>query len=47
MILSNLITAKVNLLAGIVLGISICIINNKVREKLNDNKENDNSTPKE
>ena len=47
MILSNLITAKVNLLAGIVLGISFCIIHNKVREKLNDYKENDNKTPTE
>ena len=43
MILSNLITAKTNLLFGIFIGVSICILNKKLKEKINKHKENGSS----
>ena len=43
MILSNLITAKVSLVTGIFLGLSICYLNKKIMGKQDINKENESS----
>tara|TARA_X000000368_G_C22448429_1_gene457875 strand:- start:153 stop:296 length:144 start_codon:yes stop_codon:yes gene_type:complete len=43
MILSNLITAKVSVVAGIFLGIGICYLNKKIMEKQDISKENESS----
>ena len=44
MIISNLITAKVNLLAGIAIGVSLAILANKIKKQQNCNKEKENKT---
>ena len=44
MIISNLITAKVNLLAGITIGVSLAILANKIKKQKICNKEKENKT---
>ena len=44
MIISNLITAKVNLLAGIAIGVSLAILANKIKKQEICNKEKENKT---
>ena len=44
MIISNLITAKVNLLAGIAIGVSLAILANKIKKQNICNKEKENKT---
>ena len=44
MILSNLITAKVNLLAGIAIGVGLAILANKIKKQNICNKEKENKT---
>ena len=44
MILSNLITAKVNLLAGMTIGVGLAILANKIKKQNICNKEKENKT---
>ena len=44
MILSNLITAKVNLLAGMAVGVGLAILANKIKNQNICNKEKENKT---
>ena len=44
MIITNLITAKVNLLAGIAIGVSLAILANKVKKQNICNEEKENKT---
>ncbi len=44
MIISNLITAKVNLLAGIAIGVSFAILADKIKKQNICNKEKENKT---
>ena len=43
MILSNLITVKVGLVAGICVGLGICFLKKKIMEKQDENKENEST----
>jgi len=44
MIITNLITAKVNLLAGIDIGVSLAILANKIKKQNICNEEKENKT---
>ena len=44
MIITNIITAKVNLLAGIAIGVSLAILANKIKKQNICNKEKENKT---
>ena len=44
MIISNLITAKVNLLAGIAIGVSLAFLANKIKKQNICNKEKEDKT---
>ena len=41
MILSNLITAKVNLLAGMAIGVGLAVLAHKIKNKEKENKANE------
>ena len=42
MILSNLITAKVNLLAGMAIGVGLAVLANEIKKRNISNKETEN-----
>ena len=44
MIITNLITSKVNLFAGIAIGVSLAILANKIKKQNICNKEKENKT---